>query len=189
MRSFLRGVTLFSAVAALGFALGANAQAPDEFQQIQAANLSVAPVGHRSIGYKYRTVVVLFSGDSVAEAQRRAGRPLSQSEKNMIKALRAAQHGVMTPEIERRGGRVLATYQAALNGIKVSIPESRLPELRTIPGVVGVKSVGIYDRSNATSVPLIGAPLVWQGPAHFQGQGIKIAIIDTGIDYTHANFG
>ena len=58
-----------------------------------------------------------------------------------------------------------------------------------MPGVVAVKSVGTYERTNATSVPLIGAPQVWQGTAHFQGQGVKIAVIDTGIDYTHANFG
>jgi subtilisin family serine protease len=77
----------------------------------------------------------------------------------------------------------------ALNGIKVSIPQSRLQELRSIPGVVSVKAVGTYERTNATSVPLIGAPQVWQGTAHFQGQGVKIAVIDTGIDFTHANFG
>jgi subtilisin family serine protease len=38
-------------------------------------------------------------------------------------------------------------------------------------------------------VPFIGAPLVWQGTPGFRGEGMKIAIIDTGIDYTHANFG
>ena len=42
---------------------------------------------------------------------------------------------------------------------------------------------------NATSVPYIGAPTVWDAPTNFRGEGIKIAVIDTGIDYTHANFG
>ena len=189
MRSFVRGVGFFSAVVTVGFALGAQAQ--DQFQQIQgdSVSLSVPPVGHRAPGYKYRTVVVLFSGDSIADVQKRWGRKLSQSERDWIRGQRTQQHASMKPEIERRGGSVLATYYGALNGIKVSIPESRLPELRSMRGVVGVKSVGIYDRANATSVPLIGAPLVWQGTAHWQGQGIDIAIIDTGIDYTHANFG
>ena len=189
MRSFVRGVGFFSAVVTVGFALGAQAQ--DQFQQIQgdSVSLSVPPLGHRAPGYKYRTVVVLFSGDSIADVQKRWGRKLSQSERDWIRGQRAQQHAAMKPEIERRGGSVLATYYGALNGIKVSIPESRLPELRSMRGVVGVKRVGIYDRANATSVPLIGAPLVWQGSAHWQGQGIDIAIIDTGIDYTHANFG
>src|SRR5207302_386189 len=43
--------------------------------------------------------------------------------------------------------------------------------------------------NNAVSVPFIGAPTVWQGSPGFRGEGVKIAIIDTGIDYTHANFG
>ena len=44
-------------------------------------------------------------------------------------------------------------------------------------------------RDNAISVPFIGAPQVWQGTPGFRGEHVKIAIIDTGIDYTHANFG
>jgi subtilisin family serine protease len=170
-------------------ALGANAQAQSGIAPIRADNLSVAPVGHRSINGAYRTVVVIFAGESVAEVQRRVGYKLAQPERDAIKAVREAQHTAMKSRIEQRGGRVLATYNAALNGIKVSVPESRIQELRSIPGVVDVRPVGVYARSNATSVPLIGAPQVWQGAAHLQGQGIKIAIIDTGIDYTHANFG
>ena len=33
---------------------------------------------------------------------------------------------------------------------------------------------------------LIGAPLVWDGLAGLHGEHIKIAVIDTGVDYTHA---
>ncbi|CAG0962801.1 partial Minor extracellular protease vpr, partial [Anaerolineae bacterium] len=36
------------------------------------------------------------------------------------------------------------------------------------------------------SVPLIGAPQVWQ--AGFTGKGIKVAIVDTGIDPNHPDF-
>ena len=38
-------------------------------------------------------------------------------------------------------------------------------------------------------VPLIGAPEVWAGVDGVHGEGIKVAVIDTGIDYTHADFG
>ena len=30
---------------------------------------------------------------------------------------------------------------------------------------------------------------MWAGLAGLHGEGIKVAVIDTGIDYTHANFG
>jgi minor extracellular serine protease Vpr len=52
--------------------------------------------------------------------------------------------------------------------------------------VVGVPK---YTIKNVVSVPFIGAPEVWQGIPGFKGEHIKIAIIDTGVDYTHANFG
>ena len=46
-----------------------------------------------------------------------------------------------------------------------------------------------YKRSNTIAVPFTGAPLVWQGTPGFRGEHVKIAHIDTGIDYTHADFG
>jgi subtilisin family serine protease len=36
---------------------------------------------------------------------------------------------------------------------------------------------------------MIGAPTVWNTPDRYRGEGIKVAVIDTGIDYTHADFG
>jgi subtilisin family serine protease len=41
---------------------------------------------------------------------------------------------------------------------------------------------------NASSVPLIGAPEVWEQYG-IVGEGITVGIIDTGIDYLHTNFG
>ncbi len=187
-RSFVRRATFFAVAATLGFAFGVHAQALDSIEAI-TGDTAVAPYAPRTAHGIRKTVIVLLSGDSVAALQQRFGRELSQAERNAIKVARAADHAVAKREIERRGGDVLATLYGALNGIKVSIPESRLAALRAMPGVVAVKSVGTYERTNATSVPLIGAPQVWQGTAHFQGQGVKIAVIDTGIDYTHANFG
>ena len=39
-----------------------------------------------------------------------------------------------------------------------------------------------------SSVPFIGAPQVWS-TFGVRGQGMRVAIVDTGIDYTHASFG
>lgn len=187
-KSPMHGAALLGAAASLSFVLGAQAQTTDMFQAIPN-NMPASPPHSRGSTTLNRTVVLIFAGPSVAEQQRQAGRYLSSSERNAIKSARAAEHAVAKAAIERRGGQVLATYSAALNGIKVTVPQDRLQELRSIPGVVDIKLVGTYEPQNATSVPLIGAPQVWQLPARLQGQGVKVAIIDTGIDYTHANFG
>ncbi|MHC1766241.1 MAG: hypothetical protein AB9869_18400 [Verrucomicrobiia bacterium] len=45
------------------------------------------------------------------------------------------------------------------------------------------------ERQLSTSVPFIGAPAVWSSALGADGRGVRIGIIDSGIDYTHANFG
>ena len=95
----------------------------------------------------------------------------------------------MKAQIQSAGGKVLAQFQGALNGIKVQIPASKLSQLSSLPGVMALLPVHNDVPDNATSVPYIGAPTVWDAPTNFRGEGIKIGVIDTGIDYTHANFG
>src|SRR5262249_13851270 len=63
----------------------------------------------------------------------------------------------------------------------------KLQQLAAMPGVIGVRPVQIFSHDNVRGVPLIGAPTAWQNLG-VHGEGIKVAVIDTGIDYTHANF-
>jgi subtilisin family serine protease len=90
--------------------------------------------------------------------------------------------------IQALGGRVFDGYQRLFDGLWVTVPRSALAELRALPGVKTVHHVGYARLENIASVPFIGAPQVWNGLKD-QGEGIRIAIIDTGIDYTHLNFG
>ena len=134
------------------------------------------------------TVVVQLAGESVAEQQGNAGRKLERNEKERIKGeLRNQQEG-LRGSIESLGGSVVAHYQGAYNGIKVRIAADRAKELATLPGVVAVRPLQLMKPDNVRGVPFIGAPAVWQSLG-LHGEGVKIAIIDSGIDYTHANFG
>src|SRR5881396_1532784 len=134
------------------------------------------------------TVVVQLAGDSVAEQQANAGRKLDRDEKERIKSQLKSQHDGLRGSIESLGGTVIANYRAAYNGIKVRIAGDRVKELAALPGVVAVRPLQLMKPDNLRGIPLIGAPSVWQNLG-LHGEGVKIAIIDTGIDYTHANFG
>ena len=135
-------------------------------------------------------VVVTMSAESVADVKARiVGHLLTAQDHASVKTRVAQQHAGVEPSIAARGGRVLARYHDALNGIKVEIARRELASLASLPGVVQVVPVQRFSRNNAISVPFIGAPQVWQGTPGFRGEHVKIAIIDTGIDYTHANFG
>ena len=151
--------------------------APD-FTTLAPPDLSNTPV----------TVVLQLAGNSIAEQQGAAGRKLDRAEKDGIKAQLRAQQEALRPSIESAGGVVLATFQSAYNGVKVQIARERLADLASLPGVVAVRPLQLHYPTNIHGVPFVGAPAVWQNLG-LHGEGVKIAIIDTGIDYTHADFG
>src|SRR5882757_5794907 len=135
-------------------------------------------------------VVVTMSAESVAEVRARIpGHVISQQDHEAIHTQVARQHAALEPSIVSRGGKILAHYHDSMNGMKVEIARSEVAGLSNLPGVMQVVGVPKYNIQNVVSVPFIGAPAVWQGVPGFRGEHVKIAIIDTGVDYTHANFG
>ena len=134
------------------------------------------------------TVVVELTGDPVAVVQGRAGAPLPEAQASKIRSgLKKSQDRVKS-EIRSHGGKVLSQMQSAYNGMRVSVPRNKLTAIAALPGVKSVRAVPIRTVDNATSVPFLGIPQVWQN-SKFRGERVRVAIIDSGIDYTHADFG
>jgi subtilisin family serine protease len=96
--------------------------------------------------------------------------------------------GMLTaPEI---GATVIYRAQRAYNGVAVEVDAARLEQLRALPGVKAVHPLVPKRPINSTSVPFIGAPQVWNPSGlAVTGTGIKVGVIDTGIDYLHKDFG
>ncbi len=88
----------------------------------------------------------------------------------------------------------LFRVQKSLNGFALEVGLSQMAELRSLPGVKQVIPLYLEHTTNSTSVPFIGTPNVWANnglglPAGALGTGIRVGIIDTGIDYLHPDFG
>lgn len=188
--SVVRKSAISAAIAILGSTLGVSSMAQEAVEPIGSHVALDKGFVQRGNDAQLTTVMVILSGDSVVKMQQRLGRRLERGERESVAGARRAEQDMVKPQIERLGGKVLARLQNALNGIKVQIPKSRVASLRQLPGVVDVKTVGTYHRLNTNEVQLGGGPQAWASTlGNFQGDGTKIAIIDTGIDYTHANFG
>ncbi|MEI6356182.1 MAG: S8 family serine peptidase, partial [Verrucomicrobiota bacterium] len=86
--------------------------------------------------------------------------------------------------------KITGRFGILVNAIRVRVLESRIPALRALPGVVRVQRVHRYRPDLESSLPWIGVPTAWAGTAGgLTGAGIRIGIIDSGIDYYHADFG
>jgi minor extracellular serine protease Vpr len=76
------------------------------------------------------------------------------------------------------------------NAIFVAAPKERVDELKSLPGVKGVVPLRRYHLNLNRATVLLNAPAAWNalGGSQKAGAGMKIAIIDTGIDQTHPAF-
>jgi subtilisin family serine protease len=146
----------------------------------------VTPLG---VGNALTTVVVQVAGDPVTVVDSDAAAPLSDSQKASLEQQLETKQKPVEQQIQSLGGKVLADYQNAYNGIKVQIPAKKADALGSINNVVAVHPLPVVKPSNIHGIPMIGAPAAWDGAAGVHGEGMKIAILDTGIDYTHADFG
>ena len=136
-------------------------------------------------------VMVEVAGEPITVVQAQTPeRKLTRDERHQIRESLRGQQAPVRSQIEALGGRVLREYQSAYNGFAVHISRRQVASLAQIPGVAGVHPLRVMKPTTTLAVPFVGAPTVWNGGvAGFRGEGLKVAILDTGIDYTHANFG
>jgi subtilisin family serine protease len=125
--------------------------------------------------------------DTIARQSPAAAKSAAQRQAASI----AGAQAVLLPQIQKLGGKPMYQLQGVLNVIAVRIAVRDIPRLKALPGVKQVGLVPIYKIENASGVSLIGAPQLWDaaGGINVKGDGIKVGVIDTGIDYLHTGFG
>lgn len=85
---------------------------------------------------------------------------------------------------------VVRSYSLVLNGVAVKLNGHTIDEVKRARGVSQIAPSSLYQPDMSVSNGLIGADRVW-GNGNGQktaGKGIKVGIIDTGIDDTHPFF-
>lgn len=96
-----------------------------------------------------------------------------------------AQQNSVASSLKALGAVELARVSVATNAIAVSIDASQLRAIGTLPGVHRVRPVVHYEKHLGETVPYVGGAAVQA--AGFDGSGVRVAVLDSGIDYTHRN--
>jgi minor extracellular serine protease Vpr len=110
------------------------------------------------------------------EQQRQLARVKAQQENAAAKAVR------MDADL-----RVLGTAQKALNVLLLEVDAAALREIAALPEVVSISKIKDYELDLSETVPYIGATAVQA--MGYDGSGVRVAVLDTGIDYLHWNLG
>ncbi|MDG4798312.1 S8 family serine peptidase [Micromonospora sp. WMMD1082] len=139
-----------------------------------------------------------------ADRLRRARATVAAAEQEVTDAARRARI-----QVERR-----RSFEVLLPGMTVRVPAGQVDTLRRLPGVKAVHEVTRFQIREAVAGPgstggagpgrpagpvveenlaLIGAPQAWRrtdgAGRPLRGGGVTVAVIDTGVDYTHPSLG
>ena len=130
------------------------------------------------------TVSVVLTRAPVATIAAEGGTPAAQ--RAQLRAVQSQQEAV-TDWIGGLGGETLGATQRSLNALFVEVDASRLARLAANSNVVSVHRVVDYQLDLSETVPYIGAASVQS--SGYDGTGVRVAVLDSGIDYYHAAFG
>ncbi|MEU6535212.1 S8 family serine peptidase [Streptomyces sp. NPDC047000] len=113
------------------------------------------------------------------------------SQKKGLKVIVGYQGAASAARADVRDAGTLRRSLPTLNADAVQTPQRDTPELwdavtngeKTASGIAHIWLDGTRKASLDKSVPQIGAPTAWA--AGYTGKGVRIAVLDTGVDATH----
>ena len=159
-------MALLAAVSLSGDSLGAERAAPSTTEVIVTLQAPPLALAGRSL---------------LAASRSRAARSLEASQALVIRRLQAAIPAA----------RVRWRYRLVADGFAVELPRSDVAALAHLPGVAKVWPNLRYHALAAADTGgwiAIGAPTLWGANLDTAGSGMKIGIIDDGLDAAHPYF-
>ncbi len=185
MRRFAFGVAAVAAVLMLPLAAGAGGPATD---------------GAPTAGIDTSSALVLLNGEPLSTYVKTKPAPgkkvdFSSSTVKSYRAQLAALRNDFKQWLRANApkARVTGEFDLALNAVGVELNGESLATLRSAPMAIGADYQGLYTPAghDDPDLRLVSAFQAWTaggGGSSAKGSGVKVAIVDTGIDITHPCF-
>lgn len=85
---------------------------------------------------------------------------------------------------------ILYKGQSAINGFAILASPDQVAKIEAMPGVKSVVPMELHTQNAVTSVNFVGTRNFWNTAGlNFHGEGVGVAVIDSGIDFVHTNMG
>lgn len=138
----------------------------------------------------HATRYALILSDPPAARQFHSRQSLATDAARNYKQQIEGKQSALRSELATRKIRVLSSVKTLLNAVFVAAAPDRVAELQSLPGVRQVIPLRRYKLALNRATVLVNAPAAWSnfGGLSSAGKGIKIAMLDTGIDQTHPAF-
>lgn len=121
-----------------------------------------------------------------AEAKQGKARLSASQQRAHSAQVRRGQDAVVS-RLLAMGGREIGRVRVAYNAVIVRIDAEELQSVADISEVIAIRPLQHYQLDLTETVPQIGAaPGQVNGAT---GDGVTVAVLDSGIDYTHRNLG
>ena len=134
---------------------------------------------------------------AVGANAKKTGITMSASQQQAYLATLKQNQDAVMAQVAAFGGVELGRVSKGHNALMVSIDASQIQNVHGIAGVTAVRPLSDYTVSGAVNFsaqPDLPTTLAYVGGTSvqnsgFTGQGVRIAMLDTGIDYTHYDLG
>lgn len=187
---------LFSALVILGVLISgtslAQAQSgpPRSSRPVPAGIGDLATLDRASVTSKVRSDLAAATGP-VQVVVRLSQKPVAKASDQAAQgaAIVAEQDAVLARirQIDA-GARVLGRTKILLNAVMIELDAAHLATLATDLRVVTINPIVNLELDLSETVPYIGATPAVQSSVN-GGAGVSVAVLDSGIDYTHVAFG
>ena len=158
-----------------------GAEGPTDTQETGTAQTQIVSAPNERV-----EVFVILDRAPVADTWRRgAGPAAAQRHRAEVRK----DHAAMRKELAKHGAIVMEELELLANAFHVEVKRGAIERLKALPGVEAIEPAPMFHATLGQGLPSVRAPQAWTAPLGLHGAGIKVGIIDTGVDYYHAAFG